>query len=80
MLYFVQCHMCTHTHTPSLPHFLLLPQIHELYEDFHITECPLMFDEVRGREKVEQFAKLLLRDTPTTAATSTKISNSHSTK
>lgn len=37
-------------------------QIYELYEDFHIIECPLLEQEVRGREKLELFSKYLVSD------------------
>lgn len=37
-------------------------QIYELYEDFHIVECPLFEVEVRGREKLELFSKYLVSD------------------
>lgn len=37
-------------------------QIYELYEDFHIIECPLLEQEVRGREKLELFSKYLVSE------------------
>lgn len=40
-----------------------LTQIHELYEDFHIVEIPLLTDEVRGIDKIERFSEMLVNKT-----------------
>ena len=37
-------------------------QILELYEDFHITQLPLLQHEVRGGSSLEQFSTHLLGD------------------
>eukprot|EP00210_Caulerpa_lentillifera_P009392 g8954.t1 len=36
-----------------------LDQYHELYDDFHITKLPLVEDEVRGTDKIMDFAEHL---------------------
>lgn len=36
-----------------------LEQYEDLYADFHITKLPLMEDEVRGTEKLKEFAQFL---------------------
>ncbi|CAN6597082.1 ATPase Get3p [Trichomonascus vanleenenianus] len=37
-----------------------LEQILELYEDFHIVRLPQLTSEVRGRESIEEFSKMLI--------------------
>ncbi|KAI9096171.1 ATPase GET3 [Phlyctochytrium arcticum] len=37
-----------------------LEQIHELYEDFHIVEMPLLTKEIRGVENITEFSELLI--------------------
>ena len=44
-----------------------LRQIFDLYEDFHITVVPLLDEEVRGKEGLESFGKLLLSPPDTDA-------------
>lgn len=37
-----------------------LEQIEELYEDFNVVKCPLLVEEVRGKDSLEGFSKMLV--------------------
>ena len=37
-----------------------LDQIEELYDEFNVVKMPLLVEEVRGKEKLEQYVYLLL--------------------
>jgi arsenite-transporting ATPase len=52
-----ECEMCT---VRSKMQQKYLEQIHELYDDFHVVELPLMKQEIRTSEKIKEFSKMLI--------------------
>jgi arsenite-transporting ATPase len=37
-----------------------LSQFHDLYEDFHVLELPLLADEIRGVDALRDFSSMLM--------------------
>ncbi len=37
-----------------------LEQIEELYDEFNVVKMPLLVEEVRGKERLENFSKMLI--------------------
>ncbi|KNC96015.1 ATPase GET3 [Spizellomyces punctatus DAOM BR117] len=51
---------CEHCSVRSKMQAKYLEQIHELYEDFHIVEMPLLTKEIRGVDSIKEFSELLV--------------------
>lgn len=54
----IKCSMCAMRHKIQSKY---LEQIHDLYEDFHVTECQLLGHEVRGFDHIRAFSQLLVK-------------------
>ncbi|KAF8422573.1 anion-transporting ATPase-like domain-containing protein [Tirmania nivea] len=52
-----QCEQCTARRKMQKKY---LEQIEELYDEFNVVKCPLLVEEVRGREKLEKFSQMLV--------------------
>lgn len=52
-----QCEQCTARRKMQKKY---LEQIEELYDEFNVIKCPLLVEEVRGRERLEKFSQMLV--------------------
>ncbi|KAF8464106.1 anion-transporting ATPase-like domain-containing protein [Kalaharituber pfeilii] len=52
-----QCEQCTARRKMQKKY---LEQIEELYDEFNVVKCPLLVEEVRGKEKLERFSEMLI--------------------
>ncbi|KAF8432844.1 anion-transporting ATPase-like domain-containing protein [Terfezia claveryi] len=52
-----QCEQCTARRKMQKKY---LEQIEELYDEFNVVKCPLLIEEVRGKERLENFSHMLV--------------------
>ncbi|RPB28697.1 anion-transporting ATPase [Terfezia boudieri ATCC MYA-4762] len=52
-----QCEQCTARRKMQKKY---LEQIEELYDEFNVVKCPLLIEEVRGKERLEKFSHMLV--------------------